>query len=188
MTLEVKISELPAASALTGAELVPIVQGGATKRTTTQDIANLAGGAVIAPSDLDITNNFGPQSSSYGYISSEAVSNEIAAVFPDDWFAMAGIFGGDLAGSSNGRPVNSIVVRDNTNLLIGLSGAIPVTNVPYSVEVSTIGGNQTLYFADIVRQAVGVDGNRYFWWDSLNAAVGVEFTGDQSLVFNFQEA
>jgi hypothetical protein len=36
-----KISGLPAGSALNGTELVPIVQAGTTKRTTTQDIANL---------------------------------------------------------------------------------------------------------------------------------------------------
>jgi hypothetical protein len=37
-----KISELAASGALTGAELVPVVQGGATDRTTTQAVANLA--------------------------------------------------------------------------------------------------------------------------------------------------
>jgi len=36
-----KISDLPAGSALTGIELVPIVQTGTTKRITAQDIANL---------------------------------------------------------------------------------------------------------------------------------------------------
>lgn len=43
-----KISELPSSDALTGAELVELVQGGINKQTTTQDIANLAagGGAV----------------------------------------------------------------------------------------------------------------------------------------------
>jgi len=38
-----KISELPAASALTGTEEVPIVQTATTKKTTTQDIADLSG-------------------------------------------------------------------------------------------------------------------------------------------------
>lgn len=41
---QVKISDLPAASALTGAEGIPLVQGGATARTTAADIAALAGG------------------------------------------------------------------------------------------------------------------------------------------------
>lgn len=38
---DIKISELPVASSLTGTELVPVVQGGATKQITTQDIADL---------------------------------------------------------------------------------------------------------------------------------------------------
>lgn len=41
---DLKISELPAATAPTGVELIEIVQGGVNKQTTTQDIANLGGG------------------------------------------------------------------------------------------------------------------------------------------------
>ena len=40
----IKISALPNAAALTGAEQVPVVQGGATVKTTAQAIANLGGG------------------------------------------------------------------------------------------------------------------------------------------------
>jgi hypothetical protein len=39
-----KISELPASGALTGAELVELVQGGVNKQTTAQDIADLGSG------------------------------------------------------------------------------------------------------------------------------------------------
>jgi hypothetical protein len=39
-----KISQLTASGALTGTELVPVVQGGVTVQTTTQDIADLSGG------------------------------------------------------------------------------------------------------------------------------------------------
>lgn len=48
----IEISNLPAASGLGGAEDVPIVQGGVTKRTTTQAIADLASassGDVVGP-------------------------------------------------------------------------------------------------------------------------------------------
>lgn len=41
---DTKISELDAAAALTGAEIVPVVQGGDTVRTTAQAIADLGGG------------------------------------------------------------------------------------------------------------------------------------------------
>jgi len=42
-----KISDLPAGSALTGIELVPIVQSGTTKRITAQDIADLSNASSI---------------------------------------------------------------------------------------------------------------------------------------------
>lgn len=41
-----KISELTAAGALDGSELVELVQGGVNKQSTTQDIANLGGGGI----------------------------------------------------------------------------------------------------------------------------------------------
>jgi hypothetical protein len=44
---DLKISELPASDALTGVELVELVQGGVNKRTTTQDIADLGGGGSV---------------------------------------------------------------------------------------------------------------------------------------------
>ena len=36
----IKISQLPNSGALTGTEIVPVVQGNDTVQTTTQDIAN----------------------------------------------------------------------------------------------------------------------------------------------------
>lgn len=42
--MDKKISQLSSAAALTGTEVVPVVQGGSTVKTTTQDIADLAGG------------------------------------------------------------------------------------------------------------------------------------------------
>lgn len=42
---EVKISELNDSATLTGSEVLPIVQGGATVKATAQDIADLGGGA-----------------------------------------------------------------------------------------------------------------------------------------------
>jgi hypothetical protein len=44
-----KITELDNATALTGVELVEVVQGGANKQTTTQDIADLGGGGGGTP-------------------------------------------------------------------------------------------------------------------------------------------
>ena len=45
----ITISNLPAAGALTGTEVLPIVQSNVTSKTTVQDIANLAGGGSSFP-------------------------------------------------------------------------------------------------------------------------------------------
>ena len=47
-----KISDLGAASALVGTELVPIVQGGVTVKSTAQDIANLSGAAGTVDAEM----------------------------------------------------------------------------------------------------------------------------------------
>ena len=44
-----KLSQLPAASALTGDEIVPVVQGGQTRRSTVAAIADVRKGAWVAP-------------------------------------------------------------------------------------------------------------------------------------------
>lgn len=57
-----KISQLPTAGALTGAELVEIVQSDANKKTTTQDIANLGGGGGSDGAQAANTVKSGPTS------------------------------------------------------------------------------------------------------------------------------
>ena len=54
-----KISQLTAAAALTGTEILPIVQGGVTVQTTAQDIADLGGGDLQQVTDVGntTTNN-----------------------------------------------------------------------------------------------------------------------------------
>lgn len=52
----VKISELTAASALDGSEQLPVVQGGNTRRTTTEDVADLAAAIVENPYAIDASN------------------------------------------------------------------------------------------------------------------------------------
>jgi hypothetical protein len=58
----VKISQLTAGSALTGAEEIPVVQGSSTVKTTAQDIADLAsgGGPVMPTFSFVTTNNINP--------------------------------------------------------------------------------------------------------------------------------
>lgn len=51
-----KISQLPSASSLTGSELIETVQGGTSKKTTTQAIADLGSGSVSIPATAYASN------------------------------------------------------------------------------------------------------------------------------------
>jgi hypothetical protein len=62
-----KLSQLPAASALTGAELVPIVQGGQTRSTNTAAIADLRKGTWQVPTLNAPWLNYGDVFAVVGY-------------------------------------------------------------------------------------------------------------------------
>ena len=62
-----KLSQLPAASALTGDEIVPVVQGGQTKRSTVAAVADVRKGAWMAPTLNTPWTNFGDVFSVAGY-------------------------------------------------------------------------------------------------------------------------
>lgn len=67
----------PAADPLTGAEIVPLTQGGIDKRTTTQDIADLAGDSIVsvespANSSGTVTLDFDSKSKYVGAITLSA--------------------------------------------------------------------------------------------------------------------
>lgn len=55
----VKISQLTPASALTGAEEIPVVQSGSTKKTTAADIAALGGGGGLGTLDIEANGSVG---------------------------------------------------------------------------------------------------------------------------------
>ena len=78
----IKISQLPQASPITGAEQVPVNQQGVTSRTTAQNIANLASVTVTAGIGL-IANNTNPRNPiiAIGYIAQDVnnLSNNITA-------------------------------------------------------------------------------------------------------------
>ncbi|WP_394540197.1 hypothetical protein PRJ39_06400 [Lysobacter enzymogenes] len=62
-----KLSQLPAASALTGDEIVPVVQGGQTRRSTAAAVADARKGAWIAPTLNAPWTNFGDVFAAVGY-------------------------------------------------------------------------------------------------------------------------
>jgi hypothetical protein len=69
---DIKISQLTSGAALTGAEQVPVVQGGNTVKTTTQAIADLAGDAFATTGSNTFNGNQIVNGSVKQYIQSEA--------------------------------------------------------------------------------------------------------------------
>lgn len=62
-----KLSQLPAASVLTGDEVVPVVQGDQTRRTTVAAVADARKGAWVAPILNAPWTNFGDVFAAAGY-------------------------------------------------------------------------------------------------------------------------
>jgi hypothetical protein len=79
----VKISQLPSAATLTGSEEIPVVQSGATVKTTAQAIADLAGGGGGGLGTLDIIANGslgGPNTISYNISALIPATNPLGSV------------------------------------------------------------------------------------------------------------
>lgn len=62
-----KLSQLPAASVLTGDEIVPVVQAGQTRRSTVAALADARKGAWVAPTLSSPWINFGDVFGAVGY-------------------------------------------------------------------------------------------------------------------------
>lgn len=62
-----KLSQLPAATALTGDEIIPVVQGGQTRRTTTAAVTDLRKGAWQVPTLNAPWSNYGEPFSTVAY-------------------------------------------------------------------------------------------------------------------------
>ncbi|ALN55397.1 hypothetical protein GLE_0038 [Lysobacter enzymogenes] len=62
-----KLSQLPVASALAGDEIVPVVQGGQTRRSTAAALADARRGAWVAPTLNAPWTNFGDLFAAVGY-------------------------------------------------------------------------------------------------------------------------
>lgn len=83
---DVKISELTAASALTGTELVEVVQSGTNKKSTTQDIADLFELGYTAENVTNKSTAVGLGTSDTLYPSQKAVKAYVDARTPS-WYA-----------------------------------------------------------------------------------------------------
>ncbi len=109
-----KISALAAATALAGTEVVPIVQGGSTVRTTVQDIANLLASAVAVTS-----NNLSALSAAHTSLVDRVSAN-------------SGAGGG---GSVTSAEYLSLVNRVSANSGVGGGGSVTSAEVVNAVSV-----------------------------------------------------
>lgn len=178
-----KISELTAAGALTGTEQVPVVQSSTTKRTTTQDIADLAqsGSSVTVVAASRSSGNVTINGTSWANVDT-GLDLTIAAA-ATDWLAVS-VSGRLAAGSAtthtffdiativSGSPVNYFGVGGGASdeglngLRIADTLDLPLAGTYlYQVQAGDIsGGNVTLR----LRTRQGVAGNRAFVAGSTN--------------------
>lgn len=123
---EVKISNLTAGTTLDGTELVPIVQGGTTVKMTTQDIADLSGGAassvnLVLMSVVDGTQVTGTTSDTISY------SAFIPANTLNSNSYIEIIYRNQRVGVSSLGTVITNIYKNTSNTL---TGATQIANVP----------------------------------------------------------
>jgi hypothetical protein len=147
----VKISQLTAGSALTGAEEIPVVQGSSTVKTTAQDIADLAGGVTgggttttipLFNASTNVTNSVITQvsgnirvGSNYGQTKKVNVQGDIdlSGILSNNGTQIINVGTNYLAnGDGTGKLTSSGVFVDDANLLVTIGG--PFT--PYTLTNS----------------------------------------------------
>lgn len=155
----VKISALPSASALTGSELVPVVQGGTTKRTTT--------GAISAPVTVEVTTGASPTDitlSDYGNWMILAVlvtSGGTADVEVLNFIGPDAGEGGNFGNTYVGRTINVVFVAQTD---------------PADVIHITQNTDGVISCIDNLGDSIGYTGNGVF--DEVGNNIIFEFNGD----------
>jgi hypothetical protein len=169
---DTKISDLTAAGALTGAEIVPVVQGGATVRTTLADIAAANNWTLIASATPvgvasvefnDIPGTYSSLSIEYDGIQHGAAAQSLNIELSADgtnWSTAVAILG--TAGTSTAFVGQSYIPRYDGEAHIVLSHLGALANL----AVATAGS-----FIRIIRVDAGVADIRISW------ASGGNFTG-----------
>ncbi len=115
MAADSKISALSAASALTGAELVPVVQSGSTVRSTAQYVANLATSAPYTFGGSYGTGTIGAQLNTLGAGSVSSVALSLPSVFTVSGSPVTST--GTLTAVLTGQSANTILAGPTTGSL-----------------------------------------------------------------------
>ena len=167
---DTKISDLAAASALTGAELVEVVQGGANVRSTAAAIAALAGGgSTIDPLRITFSAGvFSGQSNGFtlaGGASSQPTSGSATVATVADTTTVMRYVNAAIPATVDaqyalnpGMPV--AVTRGSTDLFSGwlLQFDIHLPDASYAGANLGVGLASTGYWMDFLRNNIGADG------------------------------
>lgn len=99
-----KISQLAPVSSLTGTEAVPVVQNGASRRTTVADIAALGGGGGGGGSVTSVSVNpsDGIVATVDTAVSTPAINLALGAITPDSVASVGTVTGSNLSGTNTG--------------------------------------------------------------------------------------
>jgi hypothetical protein len=155
MSAQVTISQLPLALALTGIEVVPVVQNGLTTKTTTQDIANLANsgpsggvtsfntrtGAVTLLSS-DVTSALGYTAGSVTLVGGTGTVNGLTLTGSVTTSGSLTL-GGTLSGIANSALTNSSITINGSSVSLG--GSVTVTATASSALTIGTGLSGTSY-------------------------------------------
>jgi len=123
----VTISQLNSGSALSGSEVLPIVQAGSTVKTTVQDIANLAGGGGSQTLDITTVGTLGTSSLIFNY-------TNVVVVSPNEGTQQAPVVAYPTISISAGMGFTGTVSYISFSNLT--SGKVTITGIPTLYEVN----------------------------------------------------
>lgn len=189
----ITIAQLPSASALTGTEVLPVVQSGITKKTTVQDIANLAGGGGGGFGTLDVTTvgTFGQNVNvQYALASVVSGSNTGAQQYPLEAIPNINLYNGGYGG---GVPTLSFIefptVTRVSYFTINGYPYLETVNVPELAYAESIGLNNlpvatTFNFLKLIKVTSNINIGSY----TPGTINTINFPLLQEANFNFQSS